>query len=138
MAARRQGIFTGTLTEPRWQGGPLDGRTILIHAEQGLGDTLQFIRYASQVKKLGCRVLFECQRALIPLVQTCAGIDQVIARGDCACHRSTCRRLCSVCRASLERPSRQFPRRSPTSRPIGHAFLSGKSGSPPSREFAWV
>ena len=36
-----------------WDGSPLDGKTILLHAEQGLGDTLQFIRYAAVVKQRG-------------------------------------------------------------------------------------
>ena len=45
-------------TQPRWDGSPLDGKTILLHAEQGLGDTLQFIRYAPLVK---ARVASECR-----------------------------------------------------------------------------
>ena len=41
--------------QPRWEGQPLPGRTILLHAEQGLGDTIQFIRYAAPVKQRGNR-----------------------------------------------------------------------------------
>jgi tetratricopeptide (TPR) repeat protein len=70
------------LPGPRWQGEPLAGRTILLYSEQGLGDTLQFIRYAPHVKERGGRVLVECQRPLIGLAQSCAGIDLVIAKGD--------------------------------------------------------
>jgi Flp pilus assembly protein TadD len=68
--------------KPLWQGEPLQGRTILLHVEQGLGDTLQFIRYAPLVQARGGRVVVECQKPLVPLVATCPGIDQIVARGD--------------------------------------------------------
>jgi tetratricopeptide (TPR) repeat protein len=65
-----------------WGGEPLDGRTILLHAEQGLGDTLQFVRYAPLVKARGGRVLVEFPRPVVRLLETCPGIDRVIPRGD--------------------------------------------------------
>ena len=68
--------------QPRWDGGPLGGKTILLHAEQGLGDTLQFIRYAPLVKRRGGTVVVACQRPLIPLLQGCPGIDRLAAQGD--------------------------------------------------------
>jgi tetratricopeptide (TPR) repeat protein len=67
---------------PIWDGAPVAGKTVLLHAEQGLGDTLQFIRYAALVKKLGARVLFACPKALLPLVSRCAGIDQLRSQED--------------------------------------------------------
>ena len=67
--------------QPRWDGAPLDGRTILLHAEQGLGDTIQFIRYAALVKELGGRVIVECQRSLLRLLAGCAGIDELVGQG---------------------------------------------------------
>jgi tetratricopeptide (TPR) repeat protein len=48
------------LTQPDWDGSPLDGRTILIHAEQGMGDTLQFCRYIPDVVAKGGNVILEC------------------------------------------------------------------------------
>ncbi len=69
-------------TQPRWDGGPLDGRTILLYAEQGLGDTLHFIRYAPLVKARGGRVIVQCQGTLIPLLSRSAGIDGLAAWGD--------------------------------------------------------
>jgi tetratricopeptide (TPR) repeat protein len=51
--------------QPRWDGSPLHGQTILLHAEQGLGDTLQFIRYASVLRKLGGKVVVRCQPELL-------------------------------------------------------------------------
>jgi Flp pilus assembly protein TadD len=67
--------------QPAWDGGPLAGRTILLYAEQGLGDTLQFVRYAPLVQARGGRVVVHCQRPLLPLLLRCRGIDQVVPRG---------------------------------------------------------
>lgn len=67
--------------QPRWDGLPLAGRTILLHAEQGLGDTIQFIRYAPLVHARGGRVLFECPAALHPLLRGFPGIDGLLAKG---------------------------------------------------------
>ena len=67
---------------PAWDGSPLDGRTILLHAEQGLGDTLQFIRYAPLIRDRGGRVVVACQRPLLRILASCPGIEQLIAQGD--------------------------------------------------------
>lgn len=67
--------------QPRWDGSPLAGRTILLHAEQGIGDTILFLRYAPLIQELGGRVLVDCQPALAPLATTCPGID-IVASGD--------------------------------------------------------
>ncbi len=67
--------------QPRWDGGALEGKTILVYAEQGLGDTLQFIRYASLVKARGGRVLVECQPALTRALNGVAGIERLIPQG---------------------------------------------------------
>jgi tetratricopeptide (TPR) repeat protein len=66
----------------QWDGSPLEGRTLLLHAEQGLGDTLHFIRYAPLLAKRGARVLVVCQARLVRLLAGCPGIDQVLAHGD--------------------------------------------------------
>ncbi len=68
-------------TQPQWDGAGFAGKTILIHAEQGLGDTLQFIRYAPLVKGRGGNVICECQAELVALLKGCAGIDAVVAAG---------------------------------------------------------
>jgi tetratricopeptide (TPR) repeat protein len=72
----------GSLSRPVWDGSPLSGRTILLHAEQGLGDTLQFIRYAALVRQRGGRVVVECPRPLLQILACCAGIDQLVAHGE--------------------------------------------------------
>ena len=55
---------------PRWTGEPLEGRSILVYAEQGLGDTLQFCRYLAVLAARGARVIFECPPKLAPLLET--------------------------------------------------------------------
>lgn len=70
------------LNQPTWRGEPLNGRTILVYAEQGLGDTLQFLRYVPLVAVRGGRVVLEVQRPLLQLMPGVEGAAQVIARGD--------------------------------------------------------
>lgn len=67
---------------PQWRGEPLDGAPILLHAEQGLGDTLQFARYAPLVAERGGRVILEVQPRLARLLRGLPGASQTIARGD--------------------------------------------------------
>ncbi len=69
-------------SQPRWDGAPLEGRTILLHAEQGLGDTLHFVRYAALVKARGGRVIVQCQPPLKRLLASCPGIDLLIGQGE--------------------------------------------------------
>jgi hypothetical protein len=69
-------------TQPEWDGGPFPGKTLLLHAEQGLGDTLHFIRYAPLVRELGGRVVVECQKPLAHLLDSIAGIDALVPEGD--------------------------------------------------------
>jgi tetratricopeptide (TPR) repeat protein len=68
--------------QPLWDGSPLEGRSILLHPEQGLGDTLQFIRYAPLVQRRGGRVIVACQRPLVRLLASCPGIAELVARED--------------------------------------------------------
>ncbi|MCA9259311.1 MAG: tetratricopeptide repeat protein [Planctomycetales bacterium] len=63
---------------PAWQGEPLEGKTILLHAEQGWGDTLQFIRFASLLQSRGARVVFECPARLMTLLSRTPGVDEWI------------------------------------------------------------
>ncbi len=68
---------------PLWLGGEdLRGRTILLHAEQGLGDTLQFCRYARNVAALGAKVVLEVQPGLERLLSRLDGVDTVVTRGQ--------------------------------------------------------
>ncbi|MFQ5962992.1 MAG: tetratricopeptide repeat protein [Candidatus Scalinduaceae bacterium] len=64
--------------QPRWDGTPLKGKSILVHAEQGLGDTIQFVRYLPMVHAQGGHVIFECQQVLSRLLKKCTGFDEII------------------------------------------------------------
>ncbi len=68
-------------TEPRWQGEPLAGRTVLLHAEQGLGDTIQFVRYVPLVEKMGATVKLHVQPPLARLVRE-SGFDRWLLGPD--------------------------------------------------------
>jgi tetratricopeptide (TPR) repeat protein len=78
-----RGRPSSAFSQPRWEGDDLNGRTILLHSEQGLGDTLQFIRYASLVKQCGSgsTVVLSCPQPLVRLLARCRGIDRVLATG---------------------------------------------------------
>jgi tetratricopeptide (TPR) repeat protein len=68
---------------PLWLGEtPLAGKSILLHAEQGLGDTIQFCRYAPMAAAHGARVVLEVQPPLVELARTLDGAIEVVARGD--------------------------------------------------------
>jgi tetratricopeptide (TPR) repeat protein len=71
--------------QPLWRGEPIAGQTILIHSEQGLGDTIQFCRYLPLVAATGARVVFEVQPPLLRLLHGVGGVE-VIARGDALPH----------------------------------------------------
>jgi hypothetical protein len=70
---------------------PLHGRSILLHAEQGLGDTIQFARYAPLVAERGAKVIVEVQPELARLMLSLSGVTEIVARGqslppfDCHC-----------------------------------------------------
>jgi tetratricopeptide (TPR) repeat protein/cellulose synthase/poly-beta-1,6-N-acetylglucosamine synthase-like glycosyltransferase/serine acetyltransferase len=68
--------------QPLWTGSNIDGKTILIHAEQGYGDVIQFIRYAPMIAERGTRVMVECQHGLKSLIATVEGVSKVFARGE--------------------------------------------------------
>ncbi|WP_415859056.1 tetratricopeptide repeat protein [Burkholderia pyrrocinia] len=68
---------------PLWTGDePLAGRTLLLHAEQGYGDTLQFCRYASLAHDLGATVIVEAPAALGELLGTLRGVSRIVTEGQ--------------------------------------------------------
>ncbi len=67
---------------PQWKGEPLNGARILLHCEQGLGDTIQFVRYAPLLAEQGGEVILEVQPRLQRLLSNIPGVKQVIARGE--------------------------------------------------------
>ncbi len=71
-----------TFAQPEWQGEPLDGRTILLYADQGFGDTLQFARYVPLVAARGGRVVLEVQPGLKRLLSGMPAVASCVARGE--------------------------------------------------------
>ncbi len=69
-------------TQPAWDGGPIEGKRILLYPEQGLGDVLLFVRFARELKRRGATVLVLCQALLKELLGNVDFIDQVIAEGE--------------------------------------------------------
>ncbi len=69
--------------KPPWLGEtPLNGKTIVLHAEQGLGDTVQFARYVPHVARMGAKVVLEAPAGLKTLLKDVAGVAQIVARGE--------------------------------------------------------
>ncbi|MDE5110818.1 MAG: tetratricopeptide repeat protein, partial [Trichodesmium sp. St7_bin2_1] len=66
-----------------WDGSNFPGKTLLIYTEQGLGDSIQFIRYIPLVKKLGGRVIIECNKSGLKLLfTTVSEIDELFVKGE--------------------------------------------------------
>lgn len=67
---------------PAWDGGALDGRTIVLHCEQGMGDGIQFVRYVPMVRDRGGHVLLRCPAPLVRLFAGVDGAGRIVAEGD--------------------------------------------------------
>ena len=68
---------------PQWNGLPLAGRRIVLFAEQGLGDTLQFVRFCQVLKRQGAgEVILECPERLADVLLRMPGIDQFVLPGE--------------------------------------------------------
>jgi tetratricopeptide (TPR) repeat protein len=68
---------------PPWLGEtPVEGKTVLVWAEQGLGDTLQFCRWVPLLAERGARVVLQAQRPLLPLLQSLSGVDALVAQDE--------------------------------------------------------
>ncbi|MEP7031906.1 MAG: tetratricopeptide repeat protein, partial [Pseudolabrys sp.] len=69
--------------QPLWLGHePIEGRTVLLHAEQGFGDTIQFVRFATVLVQRGARVILEVQPPLVSLLSQIGAGIQVIGHGE--------------------------------------------------------
>ena len=81
---RRQLHAKRDFIQPQWSGEPLRGARILLYAEQGFGDTIQFLRYVPMVQAAGGEVILEVQASLRRIAAELPGIDasHVIASGE--------------------------------------------------------
>jgi len=78
---RLPGMFLPRVEVPAWDGSPVAGRAVLLRAEQGFGDTIQFVRFAALLSRAGATTVLECQPALAALLAKARGVHAVIPRG---------------------------------------------------------
>ena len=71
-----------SLTIPRWEGEDMRGRTLLVTAEQGIGDALQFIRFVARLAERGVRVVVQAPPKLCALLATAPGVAATVSPGD--------------------------------------------------------
>jgi Flp pilus assembly protein TadD len=76
--SEQAGLFADADGQPQRQ----DGRTIVLSADSGPGDTLQFVRYAKVLQDQGARVILECQEDLVRLLNGAEGVSEVVALGQ--------------------------------------------------------
>lgn len=69
-------------TKPQWLGEDLAGKTILLHAEQGFGDSIQFVRYLPMVAAKGGKIILELPDSLMPLIEKTDGVIAMFRRGE--------------------------------------------------------
>ena len=80
---RSSPLPTKNFAQPLWLGAEdVSGKTLLLHAEQGLGDTIQFVRYAKLVQRSGARVLLDVPEVLQPLMRGAQGVDVLLRKGQ--------------------------------------------------------
>lgn len=80
--AKRYSAFRIQFPQPRWDGDSLEGKRILLHAEQGFGDVLQFIRYVPMVASKGGTIILRCQPELQRLLKDVPGIAEIFSVHD--------------------------------------------------------
>jgi tetratricopeptide (TPR) repeat protein len=95
-----------------WTGEPLQGRTLLIYAEQGIGDALQFCRYIPLIRDAG-RILLEVHAPLVRLLSQLPGVSEVIAIGDEVPHYHLRCPMLSLPRALATHTEADIPARIP-------------------------
>ena len=71
-----------TFARPQWRGQAAEGKTLLIHSEQGFGDTIHFCRYAPLAAERGFRVVLEVPKRLARLLGSLPGVAQIVSSGE--------------------------------------------------------
>lgn len=82
MRLKRFQIDPRTYTQPRWDGSPLEGRSILVFGEQGMGDVIQFSRYLPLLAERGGKIIFEVDKPLVPLFTSLPNVAQVVQKSE--------------------------------------------------------
>lgn len=74
--------YKRNFSQPQWEGEDISGKVLYLHAEQGYGDAIQFVRYAGLIAQEGTRVILEAPKNLARLFLTVKGVDQIVTRSD--------------------------------------------------------
>jgi tetratricopeptide (TPR) repeat protein len=80
--ARSTNLPRLNFSQPEWDGRPLQGERILVHAEQGFGDSIQFVRYVPRLAEMGGRVVLSCPEPLVDLLRGVRGVAELVADGE--------------------------------------------------------
>jgi hypothetical protein len=64
---------------PQWTGSDITGKTILLHSEQGLGDSIQFVRHAPLVAQRGAKIVLQCQPEVVSLLAKVKGVSEIVS-----------------------------------------------------------
>lgn len=75
---------------PLWDGNNFEGKRLLVHDEQGLGDTIQFVRYLPMLKALGGTVVFETRKPFLSLLKNFPGVDELAERSPLRANACGC------------------------------------------------
>jgi tetratricopeptide (TPR) repeat protein len=75
-------LFARDFGRPEWTGGDLSGKSILVHAEQGFGDAIEFCRFVPRLADLGAEVVFECRKGLVRVFKTIDPRIKVVGLGN--------------------------------------------------------
>ena len=95
------GYIPRSFAQPMWNGDSLEGKTILLHAEQGLGDTIQFLRYVPLVKRRGGAWFWSVRNRLCRCYEALRSISSSVMVHRC--RHLTSRRRSSACRGFSRR-----------------------------------
>lgn len=107
------GVMPKIALPPRWNGEDLEGKRLVLLGEQGLGDTIQFVRYAAQLKeKYAVHITLACQRALLPLMSQYPHLDACTEMSDCEDAADYCVPLVSL-PGILAQDETSFPKQVP-------------------------
>jgi len=70
----------GTRDVPLWRGESLQGKSLLVYSNQGVGDTIEWVRYLAPLRAAGAKIVLQCQATLIALLRSCGVADEILAR----------------------------------------------------------
>jgi len=79
---KKQLTYKPQSQKPMWQGNQIQSKTLLVYAEQGFGDCIQFIRFLPLIQKKVKKIILECQSELVRLFSNLNTVDQIVPRGE--------------------------------------------------------